>query len=275
MNKHTSTLVVLGTFTFAGGATAIVPLIADNDSRGGLLQAYVDGYGGVDPDNRSYNTDPGENEWEDFDLDLTASDGQEGSAIAEAHLITFSSFVGYDEDTFTLDGLRMSSEAMVEINSSAADAESDARVDQFDTMGFRIENFDGDVIWMRLRGFTNGATLEFFGGQHDFEFSSGSFDILVGLSQNGEYRMQSDAEVSIVLDGVGSTSDSYSYSMELVPDDCPNDIDGNGSIGFTDVLAILNAWGPCPGCRADVSGNDDADFLDVLTVLGAWGACDG
>jgi hypothetical protein len=42
-------------------------------------------------------------------------------------------------------------------------------------------------------------------------------------------------------------------SCEIVPDDCgneaepcPADVDGDGSIGFSDVLIILNDWGACP-----------------------------
>ena len=31
-----------------------------------------------------------------------------------------------------------------------------------------------------------------------------------------------------------------------VADDCPADVDGDGSIGFSDVLIILNDWGACP-----------------------------
>ena len=33
---------------------------------------------------------------------------------------------------------------------------------------------------------------------------------------------------------------------EPVADDCPPDVDGDGSIGFSDVLIILNDWGACP-----------------------------
>ena len=33
---------------------------------------------------------------------------------------------------------------------------------------------------------------------------------------------------------------------EPVADDCPADVDGDGSIGFSDVLIILNDWGDCP-----------------------------
>ena len=34
--------------------------------------------------------------------------------------------------------------------------------------------------------------------------------------------------------------------FDLGQDDCPADVDGDGSIGFSDVLIILNDWGACP-----------------------------
>ena len=33
---------------------------------------------------------------------------------------------------------------------------------------------------------------------------------------------------------------------EAEEDTCPADVDGDGSIGFSDVLVILNDWGACP-----------------------------
>ncbi|MHC5114686.1 MAG: hypothetical protein ACYTGP_09685 [Planctomycetota bacterium] len=55
---------------------------------------------------------------------------------------------------------------------------------------------------------------------------------------------------------------------------CPADVDGNGTVGFGDILAIIGAWGPCPTpCAADLSGNGTVDFADVLAAIGAWGPC--
>ena len=34
--------------------------------------------------------------------------------------------------------------------------------------------------------------------------------------------------------------------VEAEEDTCPADVDGDGSIGFSDVLIILNDWGACP-----------------------------
>ncbi|MHC5114616.1 MAG: hypothetical protein ACYTGP_09335 [Planctomycetota bacterium] len=54
---------------------------------------------------------------------------------------------------------------------------------------------------------------------------------------------------------------------------CPEDLDGDLTVGFGDILAILGAWGPCAGCPEDLSGNNVVDFADILAVIAAWGPC--
>lgn len=55
---------------------------------------------------------------------------------------------------------------------------------------------------------------------------------------------------------------------------CPEDLDGNGDVGFSDLLLVLKNWGPCEGeCPQDIDGNGDVGFSDVVAVLAAWGGC--
>jgi hypothetical protein len=54
---------------------------------------------------------------------------------------------------------------------------------------------------------------------------------------------------------------------------CPADVDGDGGVGVTDLLALLGAWGACGGCPADVNADGFVDVLDLLEMLSAWGAC--
>ncbi len=53
------------------------------------------------------------------------------------------------------------------------------------------------------------------------------------------------------------------------------DVDGDGSVGITDLLALLAAWGPCPvppaGCPADIDGDGIVGITDLLSLLGHWG----
>jgi hypothetical protein len=62
----------------------------------------------------------------------------------------------------------------------------------------------------------------------------------------------------------------------LVPEpggDCPADIDGDGSVGMTDLLELLGAWGLNPGHPADIDGDGTVGMTDLLELLGAWGPC--
>jgi hypothetical protein len=56
--------------------------------------------------------------------------------------------------------------------------------------------------------------------------------------------------------------------------DCPEDIDGDGIIGFPDLLAVLGKWGVCPGCPEDIDGDGIVGFDDLLEILAGWGPCD-
>jgi choice-of-anchor B domain-containing protein len=54
---------------------------------------------------------------------------------------------------------------------------------------------------------------------------------------------------------------------------CTGDIDGNDVVDTADLVALLAAWGPCPGCPADLDGNDVVDTADLVALLAAWGPC--
>ena len=49
------------------------------------------------------------------------------------------------------------------------------------------------------------------------------------------------------------------------------DIDGDGLVAVSDLLAILSAWGDCPAlCPEDVDGDGTVGVGDLLVVLGGW-----
>jgi carboxypeptidase A2 len=48
------------------------------------------------------------------------------------------------------------------------------------------------------------------------------------------------------------------------------DLDGDGDVDFQDLLALLNAWGPCGACDEDLDADGDVDFADLLILLAAW-----
>ena len=53
---------------------------------------------------------------------------------------------------------------------------------------------------------------------------------------------------------------------------CPGDVDVDGMVGFSDLVAILSAWGS-GSAAADLDGNGIVDFSDLVAVLSSWGDC--
>jgi hypothetical protein len=79
-----------------------------------------------------------------------------------------------------------------------------------------------------------------------------------------------------LLDIAAGTSDDA--DADGIPDECacPADLDGDGQVGFADLLIVLEAWGSCPAeppCPADIDSDTVVGFGDLLALLTAWGAC--
>ena len=53
------------------------------------------------------------------------------------------------------------------------------------------------------------------------------------------------------------------------------DVDGDGLVGISDLLALLAAWGTCPvpppACPADIDGDGVVGIADLLSLLAHWG----
>ncbi|MHC4414155.1 MAG: glycoside hydrolase family 2 TIM barrel-domain containing protein [Planctomycetota bacterium] len=68
------------------------------------------------------------------------------------------------------------------------------------------------------------------------------------------------------------------HTLEFPFEDCPGgccpwDLDGNGTIGIADLLALLAAWGADPCGSADFNGDGVVGVADLLRLLANWGAC--
>ncbi len=72
--------------------------------------------------------------------------------------------------------------------------------------------------------------------------------------------------------GGGKSGD---FNGNDTPDECEclGDVDGDNSVGITDFLALLGAWGSNPGHPADLDGDGIVDILDFLAMLSRWGPC--
>jgi hypothetical protein len=54
---------------------------------------------------------------------------------------------------------------------------------------------------------------------------------------------------------------------------CAGDVDGDGMVGVSDILLVVDGWGPCDGCDADIDGDGTVGVSDILAVVDAWGVC--
>lgn len=64
----------------------------------------------------------------------------------------------------------------------------------------------------------------------------------------------------------------------LVPDEacCPGDFDGDGTVGTSDLLALLTNWGDCSSCGpciADLDCSGAVGTNDQLILFANWGSC--
>jgi len=55
-------------------------------------------------------------------------------------------------------------------------------------------------------------------------------------------------------------------------DNCPSDLNGDGTIGGADLALLLAAWNS-DDPTADIDGNGIVDAADLAQVLGYWGQC--
>jgi formylglycine-generating enzyme required for sulfatase activity len=53
---------------------------------------------------------------------------------------------------------------------------------------------------------------------------------------------------------------------------CDADVDGNGTVGATDLASLLSAWGPCTSCAADINDSGAVDAADIAALLSLWGS---
>ena len=61
--------------------------------------------------------------------------------------------------------------------------------------------------------------------------------------------------------------------MDITPvsNPCAADVNGDGSVNVTDILAVIGNWGGTG--EGDVNGDDIVNVTDLLEVVSAWGPC--
>ncbi len=70
-----------------------------------------------------------------------------------------------------------------------------------------------------------------------------------------------------------ASGSAYLFDATGTPETCQWDLNGDGSVGILDLLALLAVWGSDPGGPPDFEGDGNVGILDLLTLLANWGPC--
>jgi hypothetical protein len=54
---------------------------------------------------------------------------------------------------------------------------------------------------------------------------------------------------------------------------CIGDVNNDHVVNVSDLLMVINAWGPCTNCTVDPVANNLVNIDDLLAVLSGWGPC--
>lgn len=61
------------------------------------------------------------------------------------------------------------------------------------------------------------------------------------------------------------------------PPRCLGDVNCDGNVNVSDLLTVINMWGPCPAsptpCPADTNYDGAVNVSDLLNVINTWGKC--
>ena len=129
------------------------------------------------------------------------------------------------------------------------------------------------VIVRRVSSFTPAATLWRRGpGTKLWEvFAQSGCDLQTPSQPQGEsIAFAADLSLFTVSEGAKQPI----YYMQRVP--TPGDVNGDDLVNVQDLLAMINAWGPCPPpcppmCAGDFTDDCTVNVSDLLMVINNWG----
>ncbi|MBC8309111.1 MAG: hypothetical protein ISR75_03875 [Phycisphaerales bacterium] len=70
-------------------------------------------------------------------------------------------------------------------------------------------------------------------------------------------------------------ADAAQLNFTVVVDDSntiPEDLDGDGAVGVSDILVSLSDWGFCYCCSSDLNADGEVNVSDLLAIIAAWGS---
>ncbi|MHC4810062.1 MAG: PQQ-dependent sugar dehydrogenase [Planctomycetota bacterium] len=136
--------------------------------------------------------------------------------------------------------------------------------------GCAIPSLDGTYFFADY-GTARIWSFDAGGGTGNFTVRTGELDPPGSASINriASFAQDLRGEVYIIEHGTGFNGELWKIVPET-PTVPANDLNCDGVVDFSDLLALLAQYGPCDGCLEDLDGNHAVDFNDILSLLASW-----
>jgi len=73
----------------------------------------------------------------------------------------------------------------------------------------------------------------------------------------------------------GSNPARLSLIVDIEEPECEEDINNDGNVNVSDMVQLIESWGPCfnKSCDADFDGDNYVRVSDLLILIDNWGSC--
>lgn len=133
--------------------------------------------------------------------------------------------------------------------------------------GYFSAPYDEDIRFVRYEP-ASGATIE------SWTFNQGSYaDRILGLAidAGGDAIITGFSIDALPGGGFENASLMAAKVITGTPNDEPADLDGNGVVDVSDLVALILAWGGDGASGADITGDGVVDVEDLVALILAWG----
>jgi|GEM_PF-1200307 len=137
---------------------------------------------------------------------------------------------------------------------------------------------------------TNGQTISLTSGMNTWNNPSvsqslywpyGNFSIPMNLDENNEawsydYVMVTGyRSTSMTFSNSGANAAKIVFLVDVPANECEADLNGDGYVNVSDMLQLIESWGPCfiKSCDADLDGDNYVRVSDLLVLIDNWGSC--
>ena len=94
--------------------------------------------------------------------------------------------------------------------------------------------------------------------------------LITGQEKGRIQRCAAQASIPVSDETVALSLEGTLYASANL---CPSDLDGDGSVAISDMVALLEAWGTNPDSPSDLDGDGIVAMPDLLLLVADWGAC--